>query len=142
MPEDQLTAQRYQAETCDYPVRDRGGTLRAVLYSTFALATLFASFRCLSRMPRLGGTGFSWDDLVLLTAYCMAVVMVGATELQVQNGSGRDEYTLTLKQITTYTYVSAFFPSCYLRVVRMFADYTVMDSGHISMRLCTILSSF
>lgn len=105
-PVDLLAAQRYQAETCNFPVRNKGGILRDVVWSTLAFATLFTIFRGLSRMKSLGGTGFSWDDAILFTSYALAVVIVAATEMQIINGSGRVEYTLSVDQIVSYTYVS------------------------------------
>lgn len=128
---DQLKAEEYQAQTCNYPVRDKGDVLRAVLWVFFVFATLFAIFRALSRMPQLGGTGFSWDDAILFSSYILAVILVAATEMQLANGAGKDEYTLTSDQIVTYTYVSFSQRQEKSRLANM------VHSGRISTRSCT-----
>ena len=108
-PTDLLAAQKYQADTCNYPVRSKQTTHRGVLWATFTLATLFVAFRTLSRMPALAGSGYSWDDQVVFFSYALTVMIAIATEFTLKNGSALDEYTLTAPQIKEYmiwTYVS------------------------------------
>lgn len=57
-------------------------------------------------MPSLQGSGYSWDDYVIIFIYGMATVMVVATELTLANGSGLNEWRLTTKQISRYFLVS------------------------------------
>ncbi|KAF2169580.1 hypothetical protein M409DRAFT_52112 [Zasmidium cellare ATCC 36951] len=105
MPADQLEGARYQAHTCNYPYRTRQPLHRGVLWTTFAVATLFFALRMFSRMPALQGSGFSWDDHVMIFTYGMAVVVAVATELTLVNGSGLDEWRLTPEQISRYMLV-------------------------------------
>ncbi|CAK4032354.1 Hypothetical predicted protein [Lecanosticta acicola] len=104
-----LEVQRYQADTCNYPVRSKQSLHRGALWATFILATIFVLFRTLSRMPLLAGSGYSYDDHVVYFSYAMAVALAVATEITLKNGSATDEYTLTPDMIVRYmiwTYIS------------------------------------
>lgn len=106
LPAEQLEGERYEAHTCNYSYRTRQPLHRGVLWATFAVATLFFASRIFSRMPCLQGSGYSWDDYVMIFTYGMAVVFVAATEVTLANGSGLDEWRLTTQQISKYMLVS------------------------------------
>lgn len=67
----------------------------------FTVATLFVIGRFLSRMPRLGGSGYSWDDWTVLFCYALLVPTDLSCEFEVQNGLGMDMYMLSIGQIVT-----------------------------------------
>lgn len=57
-------------------------------------------------MPNLGGSGYSWDDYIMIFTYVMDIMVVIATELTLANGSGLDEWRLTPREISRYMLVS------------------------------------
>lgn len=104
---DRLPAQRFKADTCNEPVRDRGGLSRRLCWAMFVIATLLVLCRFLSRTPVLGGQGYSWDDWTVLFCYVLLVPTDVTAEIEVQNGLGMDMFMLSVDQIVTVLQVSA-----------------------------------
>ncbi|UJO18594.1 uncharacterized protein CLAFUR5_07119 [Fulvia fulva] len=76
--QDQLKAQKFRADTCGLPVRDKSSVVRGLVWSLFAIATFFTIARLLSRWPRLNGAGYHWDDWTLFALYPLAIVLLYA----------------------------------------------------------------
>ena len=92
LPLDMLAAQRYQADVCDYPIRSKQSLHRSVTWSMFVLATIFTAFRILARLPALQGTGYSWDDHVVLFSYLLVLLSDVATEVTIHYGMTRTSF--------------------------------------------------
>lgn len=88
--QDQLKAQKFRADTCGLPVRDKSSVVRGLVWSLFAIATFFTIARLLSRWPRLNGAGYHWDDWTLFALYPLAIVLLYAVNKDIDAGYGRD----------------------------------------------------
>ncbi|KAF7189497.1 Satratoxin biosynthesis SC1 cluster protein 4 [Pseudocercospora fuligena] len=94
-----LAAQKFEADTCNMPVRDRGGLSRRLCWAMFTIATLFVFGRFLSRMRSLGGSGFWFDDYAVAICYALLVPTDVSCEIEIQNGLGMDMFRLSVGQI-------------------------------------------
>ncbi|KAF2207583.1 hypothetical protein CERZMDRAFT_119012 [Cercospora zeae-maydis SCOH1-5] len=96
---DQLASTRFRASRCDTPTRDRSQLLSVVAYVLFALATLFTLARLASRIV---GAGLGWDDFVAVTSYAPLVGFFVAGYFTLQNGMGKEIWTLRLGDIVDF----------------------------------------
>ncbi|KAM3423954.1 hypothetical protein BST61_g1347 [Cercospora zeina] len=96
---DQLASTRFRASRCDPPTRDKSQLLSIVAYVLFATATLFTIARVASR---IAGAGLGSDDLMAVASYAPLVGFFVAGYFTVQNGMGKDIWTLGLGNIVDF----------------------------------------
>lgn len=99
---DQLASARFRAYQCATPARDRTQLLSIVAYVLFAVATIFTIARLVAR---LAGVGFGWDDFVAVASYAPLVGFFVAGYFTLQNGMGKEIWTLSLGDIVDFTKV-------------------------------------
>ncbi|USW59043.1 hypothetical protein Slin15195_G123620 [Septoria linicola] len=97
-----LASQRLQAQTCEFPYRDKAPRIAKVSYSLFGVAMLFVIARFISRFRRLHGAGFGRDDFTV--AFCVAP-MAGMTVVayfEDKYGTGRDVWTVPMSNLEPF----------------------------------------
>ncbi|EMF11055.1 uncharacterized protein SEPMUDRAFT_48267, partial [Sphaerulina musiva SO2202] len=110
--QDQLDGQQYQATTCDRPVRDKTSTLYAVTWVFFAVAVVFVALRLLSRWRGLNGSGYSWDDWVVLLALVLVILLDASISRATSSGLATDLYTNSvgdIENVLKWIYVGEIF---------------------------------
>ena len=100
--DDQLVSQRFKANTCNLPVHDKQGQIRAIVYSLFVLALLFTIARLISRWPRLHGVGFWWDDFIIVVCALPVIALLVDSEMALKYGLGLDMWFLSAEQLTNF----------------------------------------
>lgn len=99
---DQLASSRFRAYRCATPTRDRTQLLSIVAYVLFAVTTIFTIARLVAR---LAGAGFGWDDFMAVASYAPLVGFFVAGYFTLQNGMGKEIWTLNLGDIVDFTKV-------------------------------------
>ncbi|SMR48890.1 unnamed protein product [Zymoseptoria tritici ST99CH_1E4] len=117
--EDRLETQRFHAETCSNPLRDRSTLTRGVVWALFGLTTLFLAFRILSRSALLHGRGYSWDDFVVLLCFVMLVPLSVSLEFEIRYGLGKDAYRSSISQISALLHWYYFGELLYVAIVML-----------------------
>lgn len=69
-------------------------------WALLAIGTIFVGLRVISRTQLLNGSGFRWDDFVVVLSFAVIVFLHVSLEIATKNGLGRDAYSLTISQIT------------------------------------------
>lgn len=85
-----IAAKKFQADTCNYPVRSQVDTGEGVLWAFFTIAIIFSTLRCASRCRMLGGAGYWWDDWICLVCVLPMIGISITGSLGYQHGIGRD----------------------------------------------------
>ncbi|KAM3421829.1 hypothetical protein BST61_g2206 [Cercospora zeina] len=99
--QDQLDGLRYQATSCNRPVRDNATTLYGVTWTFLSVAVIFVALRLLSRWRGLNGSGISWDDWVVLGSLALVTVLDVSLNQGTKFGLATDLYTNTVGSIET-----------------------------------------
>lgn len=102
-----LEMERFHAEACDKPIRNRGPLSRGLNWAMFTIATVFVTGRFISRLPNLGGSGYRWDDWTPLFCYVLLIVTAAGAEREVHYGLGQDIYMLSVDQVVAILGVSS-----------------------------------
>lgn len=76
-------------------------------WALFTVASLFVFGRFISRMPSLGGSGYSWDDWTVLVCYVLLIPTDVSAEIEVRHGLGMDMYLLTIDDVVMILEVSS-----------------------------------
>ncbi|EME42562.1 hypothetical protein DOTSEDRAFT_54896 [Dothistroma septosporum NZE10] len=109
---EQLETKRYSAVTCQEPVRDHGGLTKTLIWVFFSIATFGILARALSRMPALSGTGYGWDDLVILVSWLVLIPSDVTLNHMVDLGLGQDIWMIVdpsnITAVLYWFYVSEF----------------------------------
>lgn len=87
-------------QTCDLPARSNASTSRGVNWAFLVLGAIFVGLRVVSRTRLLNGSGFRWDDFVVVLSFAVLVVLHVSLEIATQNGLGQDAFLLSVSQIT------------------------------------------
>lgn len=104
---DALAAQKFQADTCDFPLRNKTAMLEIIPYTLFAIATLSLFARFLSRWQRLQGAGLSYDDYAIILCYFPVIGMTVVAYYEARYGSGQDMWERSISDVRNFLLVSA-----------------------------------
>lgn len=104
---DQLAAIKFQASTCDRSVRSVG-SIEALFFFLYAVATLFTIARVLSRLRRLGGAGFRWDDTAAVASYIPLTGVAICDHYAIRAGGGIDIWGLSVQNVHDFAYASTY----------------------------------
>lgn len=103
---DALAAQKFQADTCDFPIRNKSAMVEIIPYTLFAIATLSLFARFLSRWQRLQGAGFNYDDYLIILCYIPVIGMTVVAYFEARYGSGQDMWGLSIMDVRNFLLVS------------------------------------
>lgn len=102
---DRLAAIKFKASTCNRPVRN-AGSIEALFYVLYTVATLFTIARIASRLRRLGGAGFGWDDFAAILSYIPLTGLAICDHYVVHAGGGTDIWGLSVQNVHDFAYAS------------------------------------
>ncbi|PPJ57677.1 hypothetical protein CBER1_00129 [Cercospora berteroae] len=97
-----LASQRFQAETCGFPYRDKSWRIALVSYILYGIAMVFVVARFISRFPRLLGAGFGADDWTVGLCVAPMTGMTVAAYYEYHYGSGRDVWTVPVDNLEPF----------------------------------------
>ncbi|KAK4620088.1 hypothetical protein CLAFUW4_11395 [Fulvia fulva] len=101
-----LTTQRVQTTSiCPQPVRDQSGLTVRVVWALFSLALFSVLARLLSRLQRLGGSGFGHDDWTILLGLLLLIPLNVILHFMALDGLGKDIWMVMPGQITNILYL-------------------------------------
>ncbi|KAK4613817.1 hypothetical protein CLAFUW4_09249 [Fulvia fulva] len=110
---EQLETRRYSAVTCNEPVRNQGDLTKSLIWVFFSVAGFGILARGLSRMESLSGTGYGWDDLVILISFLILIPSDAILHHMVDLGLGQDIWMVAknpddISMILYWFYISEF----------------------------------
>lgn len=104
---EQLAAKKFQADTCEIPVRSEAASTKSTVWALFAIASLFAIFRFANRCPQLGGAGYWWDDYTLWLCCIPMIVLAVLVDVALRHGLGQDVWEVSVPDILLTLKVSS-----------------------------------
>ncbi|KAK4496930.1 hypothetical protein PRZ48_011379 [Zasmidium cellare] len=142
-------ATNYNQAACGIPLRDDSSITKKVTWTLFTTALISVTGRFVYRNPRMKGSGYGFDDWILLLAMTIMTPQQALLSVMLDQGLGRDIWTLqpsTITRILYYFWISEYFYNlvmCMLKIsilLMYLRIWTVIDSDVARFRLvCFIL---
>lgn len=101
---DGLAALKFQASTCNHPVRNLGA-IDALFFTLYSFATLFTIARVFSRLRRFGGAGLWWDDYAAVLSWFPLTAATAGDYHAGLSGGGVDIWGLSVQNVHDFLFV-------------------------------------
>ncbi|KAF2170577.1 hypothetical protein M409DRAFT_51594 [Zasmidium cellare ATCC 36951] len=109
---DILAATDYNQAACGVPPRDDSSITKKVTWTLFTTALISVIGRFVYRHPYMKGNGYGFDDWILLLAMSIMIPQQALLSVMLDQGLGRDIWTLEPNAITRilyYFWISEYF---------------------------------
>ncbi|KXS97215.1 hypothetical protein AC578_846 [Pseudocercospora eumusae] len=122
--EDRIAGQRFHSESCSDEQATRNGEpyLIGVTWAYFGLTVIFVTLRLVSRWPGVNGSGYDWDDYVIILAFVLLIPLDVSLDQEARLGLGQDMWfnsTSSISRILHWFYASEILYICVVMLAKV-----------------------